>query len=605
MKTVDFMLTTFRDGLQSAYGARVLTPDFLPAVEAAREAGIQWFEAGGGARFQSLYFYCNEDAFDMMDRFREAAGPDANLQTLSRGVNVVALDSQSADIVDLHAKLFRKHGITSIRNFDALNDVHNLVDSARSIKKHGLHHQVSITLMALPPGCEGAHDPDFYEKTLRDILDQEIPFDSVCFKDASGTATPSTVFETVIRARKLLPEGTYLHYHTHDTAGIAVQANMAALEAGADAIDLSFAPCSGGTCQVDVLTMWHALRGTDFKLDIDIDKIREAEDVFMDCMKDYYLPPEATKVEPMIPWCPMPGGALTANTQMLRDNGIMNKYPEIIRAMGDVVRKGGFGTSVTPVSQFYFQQAFNNVMHGPWEKISGPFGKMVLGYFGKTPCPADPEIVALASEQLGLESTDEHPINRNNKDPKKGIAAAEEWLKNEGLKANEENIFIVASCGEKGITFLKGEAEVMVRKNMLDQQLPTSSTQGQLKPRPDTAAVYEVKVDGDRFEVEIEGDRVTVDGQDVPVRVMNATKPVKKKRDQIRLICQASGYVFKVRCRAGDVVKEGETLIVLESLKMEMSVKAPVDGTVMDLPVYAGDEVSSGQILAVIKQSDR
>ena len=132
-KKINFMLTAFRDGFQSVYGARVLTPDFLPAVEAARDAGISYFEAGGGARFQSLYFYCNEDAFDMMDQFRTAAGPEANLQTLARGVNVVGLESQSGDIIDLHARLFKKHGITTIRNFDALNDVNNLIHSGRSI----------------------------------------------------------------------------------------------------------------------------------------------------------------------------------------------------------------------------------------------------------------------------------------------------------------------------------------------------------------------------------------------------------------------------------------------------------------------------------------
>ena len=125
-KKIDVMLTAFRDGFQSVYGARVLTKDFLPAIPAAIDAGIHHFEAGGGARFQSLYFYCNEDAFDMMDAFRDTAGPDADLQTLARGVNVVGLDSQSSDIIKLHAKLFKKHGITTIRNFDALNDVNNL-----------------------------------------------------------------------------------------------------------------------------------------------------------------------------------------------------------------------------------------------------------------------------------------------------------------------------------------------------------------------------------------------------------------------------------------------------------------------------------------------
>jgi pyruvate carboxylase subunit B len=125
-KRIDVMITAFRDGFQSVYGARVLTEDFLPAVEAAVDAGLDHFEVGGGARFQSLFFYCNENAFNMMDSVREAAGPDANLQTLARGVNVVGLESQSSDIIKLHAELFKKHGITTIRNFDALNDVDNL-----------------------------------------------------------------------------------------------------------------------------------------------------------------------------------------------------------------------------------------------------------------------------------------------------------------------------------------------------------------------------------------------------------------------------------------------------------------------------------------------
>jgi pyruvate carboxylase subunit B len=205
------------------------------------------------------------------------AGPDANLQTLARGVNIVCLDSASSDVIALHARLFKKHGITTIRNFDALNDVNNLVYSGQCIHDAGLKHQVVVTMMALPPGCTGAHDPDFYEKTLREILKAGIPFDSVCFKDASGTSIPAIVFETIKRARKLLPEGTQLQYHTHETAGCGVLSYKAALDAGADVIDLSLAPVSGGTCQPDVIVMWHALRGTDYDLGVDIDKVREAE----------------------------------------------------------------------------------------------------------------------------------------------------------------------------------------------------------------------------------------------------------------------------------------------------------------------------------------
>ena len=143
-KKIEFMETSFRDGFQSVFGARVATKDFLPALEAAVDAGMQYFEAGGGARFQSLFFYCNESAFDMMDSFRKTAGPDADLQTLARGINVVGLRQQPRDMIDLHAKMFKKHGITTIRNFDALNDLRNLKYSAERIKAHGLHHQIVI-----------------------------------------------------------------------------------------------------------------------------------------------------------------------------------------------------------------------------------------------------------------------------------------------------------------------------------------------------------------------------------------------------------------------------------------------------------------------------
>jgi len=159
----------------------------------------------------------------------------------------------------------------------------------------------------------------------------------------------------------------------------------------------------------------------------------------------------------------MPGGALTTNTQMMRELGILDKYPKIFAKMGECVRRGGFGTSVTPVSQFYFQQAFNNFMMGDWKRIADGYGKMVLGYFGKTPLPPDPEIVAIAAKQLKLEPTTEDPRAIDDRDPRKGIPAARAMLAGAGLEDfSEENLLIAATCKEKGIQFLKGEATISV-----------------------------------------------------------------------------------------------------------------------------------------------
>ncbi|MDD0848745.1 biotin attachment protein [Campylobacter sp. 46490-21] len=596
-KYIDIMDTTFRDGFQSVFGARVAMDDFLPAVSAAREAGISHFEFGGGARFQSLFFYLNENAFDMMDKFRQAAGKDAVLQTLSRGVNTVTLDTGSREIVDLHAKMFAKHNTDVIRNFDALNDVKNLEFSAQSIKKHGAKHEVVVTMMDLPAGLEGAHDAAFYERILREILDAGIPYDSVCFKDASGTSSPQKVYETIKMARSLLGDDVHIRLHTHETAGVSVACYLAALEAGVSGIDLAASPVSGGTSQPDILTMLHAVKGKNYDLGgLEPEKILKYEEVLNECLKDYFLPPEATQVSPLIPFSPMPGGALTANTQMMRDNKILDKFPAVIKAMREVVRVGGFGTSVTPVSQFYFQQAFNNVMFGDWAKIAPGYGKMVLGYFGKTPVEPDANIVKIASEQLGLEPTKEAAIDIADRDESKKLSSIAKVLEENGIEKTDENLFIVAACGQKGVAFLKGEAKVMIRKN-------NSAKDGK----------YLVSVNGNKYHVSVDGNEISVNGTtyNVDLEADKGTpvgkKPEPKKEgkkavgNENEVVASMSANVFKVQVAVGDKVIAGQSLIVLEAMKMEIPIESPRDGEVAEILTQKGATVSTGDVLVKLK----
>ena len=597
-KFIDVMDTTFRDGFQSVYGARVLMNDFLPALEAAKEAGIEHFEFGGGARFQSLYFYLNEDAFAMMDKFRSIVGPKANLQTLSRGVNTVTLDTGIRELIDLHAKLFKKHGTTTIRNFDALNDVENLKYSGERIAHHGLKHEVVVTMMDLPSGCVGAHDVKFYEKILREILDANIPYHSVCFKDASGTSSPQKVYETIKMARKLLPEKTHIRLHTHETAGVSVACYLAALEAGVDGIDLAASPVSGGTSQPDILTMLHAVKGKNYDLGgLDVEKILKYESVLNDCLKEYFLPPEAVQVSPLIPFSPMPGGALTANTQMMRDNNILDKFPEVILAMREVVQKGGYGTSVTPVSQFYFQQAFNNVMFGKWKKIAEGYGKMVLGYFGKTPVTPDKEIIKLASEQLGLKPTTKHAVDIADKDESKSLAHVKEILKQNKIKVTEENVFIAAACKEKGIAFLKGEAKVNVRK--IDPNAKAN------EGRQTQSGRYSVVVNGSRYNVEVsEGfnDSIQVKSiTEVEGKSVKNAKSAAAGATENDIVASLPGAVHKILVSAGDHVKKGQAIVVLEAMKMEIEVKAPKDGIIGSIEVSKGQSVANNQVVAKFK----
>lgn len=598
-KYIDVMDTTFRDGFQSVFGGRVLMDDFLPAVAAARDAGISHFEFGGGARFQSLYFYLNEDAFEMMDRFRAIAGPDANLQTLARGVNTVMLDTGNRDLIDLHAKMFKKHSTTTIRNFDALNDVENLKYSGERIVHHGLKHEIVVTMMDLPPKCVGAHDVAFYEKTLRDILDSGIPYHSVCFKDASGTSSPQKVYETIKMAKKLLPEEMHVRLHTHETAGVSVACYLAALEAGADGIDLAASPVSGGTSQPDILTMLHAVKGKNYDLGgLELEKILTYEDVLQDCLKDYFMPPEAVQVSPLIPFSPMPGGALTANTQMLRDNNILHKFPEVIKAMREVVEKGGYGTSVTPVSQFYFQQAFNNVMFGPWTKIAEGYGKMVLGYFGKTPVAPDSEVVSLASEQLKLAPTTKNALDLADADDTKSLLHVKQILEKENLEVSDENLLIAAACKEKGIAFLKGEAKVNVRKVSAKKEESASAQSD-----------FTVTVNGQKYHVKSENNTtsIIVNGESYEIDIKDGFEegsvptPAKAVASSgLEIKAGLPGSIFKVLVNVGDKVSEGQAVVVIEAMKMEIEVAAPKSGVVSAVNVKQGDTIVNGQVLVVL-----
>lgn len=593
MKKILFQDTSFRDGFQSFFGARVLTKDFIPAVEAASQAGINHFEAGGGARFQSLFLYCGESAFDMMDSFRSAAGPSANLQTLARGINVVALSAQPKDMIDLHARMFKKHGITHIRNFDALNDVRNLEYSAQCIKNAGIHHQVVVTMMELPPGCEGAHDAGFYVSKVREILDSGLPFDSLCFKDASGTSNPRKVYETVKGARNIVGNDTIIWVHTHETASQGVAQYIAAIEAGCDGICVARSPVSGGTSQPDIISMCGALKGTGFTLDVDLRKIIEANAVFKECMADYYFPPEALGISSEVLLSPMPGGALTANTMMMRDTKTLGLYPKVIEEMSECVAKGGFGTSVTPVSQFYFQQAFSNVTQGKWKKISDGYGNMVLGYFGRTPVPPDPDVVKIAEEQMGKPRFDGNPLEII----EPGIPAAKKILENEGLPVTEENIFIVGALatpgGNKGLEFLKGNFSVNIRKG--EDSKP---------PSPDPAAqkedAFTVTVDGRDYAVRIREGIADTDSEAKPPSQppSGASPPVSG--DVTPLAAAVPGNVYKIEVSVGDKVEENQPLVVLEAMKMETAAVAPCSGVVASVEVSAGDVVETGQVLLTI-----
>ncbi|UCD17606.1 MAG: biotin attachment protein, partial [Candidatus Zixiibacteriota bacterium] len=374
-KKIRVMLTPFRDGLQSSFGGKVRIQDYLPAMQACAEAGIRHFEFGGGARYQAPYFYLGEDPFTTMQKMRDTVGPDIDLQILTRSVSGVTLTTQSIEGLTLQAKLMKQHGTTWDRNFDYMNDVDNLIKTGQPIVDAGMHHQVCIALMGLPFKSDKVHTAEFYTNIGKRLLDSGMHIDSICLKDASGTCDPKTIYDTAVALRKIMPPELILWLHTHDTASMAVACYMAGIQGGVDGIDLSVRPMASGTVQPDVRSMAHALKGTGYSLDIDVAKIPAIEDMLNELMKDYNFNPTTTTADARVVGFPMPGGAIGPNVHMMEKAGILNRYGDVLAEFPVVVEAGGAWTSVTPGSQQYWLQAFNNVNYGRWKKIDAGYGR--------------------------------------------------------------------------------------------------------------------------------------------------------------------------------------------------------------------------------------
>jgi pyruvate carboxylase subunit B len=258
---------------------------------------------------------------------------------------------------------------------------------------------------------------------------------------------------------------------------------------------------------------------------------------------------------------------------------------------------------VTPVSQFYFQQAFANVMQGPWKKITPGYGKMVLGYFGKTPSAPDPEVVKLAAEQLKLEPTTENPRDLNDKDPNKGIAHAKKVLEENGLEVTEENLFIIATCDEaadpKGLKFLKGERPIGIR--YAEAEAPKAAKGGK-----SASGAYNVTVNGKTYHVEAKNGAISVNGKPYTVAIGEATAAPAAPAagapagNGTQITSPMPGTVLRVLVSVGQAVKTGDELIILEAMKMEQPIKSTADGIISAINVNQGDVVESGEVVAVI-----
>ena len=609
-KKIRVMITPFRDGLQSSFGGKVRLNDFLPAMKFAAEAGIKHMEFGGGARYQAPCFYLGEDPFETMKTMRDTVGPEVDLQILTRSVSGVTLTTQSIEGLTLQAKLMKEYGTTWDRNFDYMNDVENLIKTGKPIVEAGMHHQVCIALMGLPFKSDKVHTAEFYYNIGKRLLESGVHIDSICLKDASGTTDPMTIYNTTLKLKKIMPPEMPLWLHTHDTASTAVACYMAGIDAGVDGVDLSIRPMASGTVQPDVRSLAHGLKGTGYSLDIDETKIPEIESLLNEGLKDYNFNPTTTTADARVLGFPMPGGAIGPNVHMMVKAGILHKYNEVLAEFPVVVEAGGAWTSVTPGSQQYWLQAFNNVMYGRWEKIDPGYGRAVLGYFGKTPLPPDPEVIKKASEQLEQPVFDGDPLEA----APKNIEPAKKALEERNLPTSDKNIFLVLASmvpGKKmeaneGIRLLTGKAKIDIPLKKKEEPKTDEKIKAHI---PETFIAGPIK---SKCVVEENGRIRTFVVTTEPITTGNAAQAASVSQQTVQSVESAVGEpvfhafagsvdVADILVKQGDNVTKGQVVAQIEAMKAKHDIKSPKDGVVDKINVNIGDEIDSSTPLVIIK----
>jgi pyruvate carboxylase subunit B len=603
------MFTPFRDGLQSSFGGKVRLTDFLPAMQLSAEAGFRHFEFGGGARYQAPYFYLGENPFEDMRKMRAAVGPDVDLQILTRSVSGVTLTTQSIEALQLQAKLMQASGTTWDRNFDFMNDTANLVKTGKPIVDAGMHHQVCIALMGLPFESKTVHTPEFYINIGKKLLDSDVQIDSICLKDASGTTDPKTIYDTAVGLKKIMPPEMPLWMHTHDTASTAVACYMAAIHGGADGADLSCRPMASGTVQPDARSLAHALKGTGYSLDIDVSKLPEIEATLQELMEEYEFNPTTTTADARVLGFPMPGGAIGPNVHMMVKAGILEKYSEVLAEFPVVVEAGGAWTSVTPGSQQYWLQAFNNVMYGRWKKIDPGYGRSVLGYFGKTPLPPDPDVVKTASEQLDMPVFEGDPLEAapNNMEP------AKQALEERGLPITDENIFLVMAAmvpGKKmelneGIRLLTNSPKIDIP---LKKKMAEAAPAAVAAPAPTGPTTTRCTVEENgtmrTFVVTLEPATQAAGASSAAAAsaapAVSAAPAAPAGGTPVHSTFAGSVEVVDLLVRQGDQVGVGTVVAAVEAMKAKHDIKSPVAGQVSAIHVNIGDEIDSSNPIMTI-----
>lgn len=632
---------SFRDGHQSLFATRGRTEDMLHVAELMDQVGFYSMEVWGGATFDTMHRFLGEDPWERIRTLKKYI-TKTPFSMLLRGQNLVGYQNYADDVVEAFVQRACDNGIDIFRIFDALNDFRNFQTAVKIVKKNNKHFQGTICYSLTEQRMGGEiYNIDYYVNKAKQL--EEMGADTVCIKDMAGLVAPYDAYDLVkaLKAELKVP----VHLHTHFTSGMGDLALFKAIEAGADIIDTCVGPYAYRTSHPAIEPLVISLLGTNRDTGFDIKLLNKIGKEMEKDIPKYLQFADNTKfsiIDTDVIIHQTPGGMLSNLVNQLRQMDALDKLDDVFAEIPKVRKELGQIPLVTPTSQIVGIQSVNNALFdtkdGEYARITEQVKDLCYGLYGKTTLPIDKEVQAKALKGYPKGET---PITVR---PGDVIPPAMDGVKEEtkGLAKNIDDELIVAIYNVTGKKFLKIKyGEEPMPEEMKPTTLEAVKAQNELiakakagklveKPeapaKPEDARQFDVFVDGSYYLVEVSekggaprviSSRPAPVAPAAPVAPRPAPAPVAPASPAPAPVAPAApaapvaggeavsapmpGMLVKYEKQVGDKVSRGETILVLEAMKMYNNIPSPVDGTMVATPLATGANVNKGDVLAIVK----
>jgi pyruvate carboxylase subunit B len=636
---VKVMDLTLRDGHQSLFATRGRTEDMIPVAELMDEVGFWALETWGGATFDAMHRFLNEDPWERIRTLKKYIRKTP-FSMLLRAQNLVGYRNYADDVAEAFVERAAANGMDVFRTFDALNDYRNFETVVKGIKKAGKHFQGCICYSLTEPRMGGdVYNLDYYVAKAREL--EAMGADSICVKDMAGLMAPYDAFPLFKALKKAVKPP--LHLHSHFTSGMAPMTHLKAIEAGVDIVDTCMSPYAYRTSHPAVEPMVMALLGTNRDTGFDINLLARINEIFeKEIIPKYRHLLDDTKMSVIdinVLLHQTPGGMLSNLVNQLREMDALDKIDQVYAELPRVRKDLGQIPLVTPTSQIVGTQTVNNVLFDEnnerYKMITGQVKDLCYGLYGKTAVPINPEVQkkALKGYPRG-----EEPITCR---PAEVLAPELEKAKADvkDLAKDIDDVLIYALYPVTGKRFLKWKYglepvppevkprtmdDVKTERDLLAKAKAGKLVEKKEKEVPvlgENLRKFNVLVDGEYFEVEVEdaGGMPSISSvrqaapRQTPVAPAamvppKTAKPLVQKQEPAAvddsgstpLVAPMPGMIVGVEKKEGETVNQGETILVLEAMKMENALPAPISGTITKINQGVGDHVAKNDILCVI-----